>query len=98
MSTYIHRAAALALALQMAVAIHSQVAALPLSSPVESDSGEIQFAQLARTCKEVRTCEEAVRLWCGGYGRADGDNDGIPCENVCHSRKEVDEIRRRIGC
>ncbi|WP_268883409.1 excalibur calcium-binding domain-containing protein [Jiella pelagia] len=55
------------------------------------------FAQ-RRTCKSVSSCEEAVRLWCGGYTRADGDNDGIPCENVCSSKREVDEIRARIGC
>ena len=52
----------------------------------------------ARTCKAVSSCEEAVRLWCGGYRRADGDNDGIPCENVCSSVSEVDEIKVEIGC
>ncbi|MBI1622055.1 excalibur calcium-binding domain-containing protein [Aquamicrobium zhengzhouense] len=52
----------------------------------------------ARSCKVVRSCEEAVILWRSGYRRADGDNDGIPCENVCRSKREVDEIRRRIGC
>ena len=51
-----------------------------------------------RTCKSVSTCEEAVELWCGGYSRADGDGDGIPCESVCSSKAEVDEIKSRIGC
>ena len=51
-----------------------------------------------RTCKSVYSCREAVLLWCGGYRRADGDGDGIPCENVCSSRREVDEIRAEIGC
>ena len=50
------------------------------------------------TCKSVSSCEEAVMLWCNGYGRADGDSDGIPCETVCHSREQVDEIRAAIGC
>jgi hypothetical protein len=50
------------------------------------------------SCKQVSSCEEAVILWCGGYGRADGDDDGIPCENVCHSRAEVGEIQKSIGC
>lgn len=59
--------------------------------------GEIVMAQ-ARSCKAVRSCEEAVILWCSGYRRADGDNDGIPCENVCRTKREVDEIRERIGC
>lgn len=50
------------------------------------------------TCKTVGSCREAVELWCGGYGRADGDHDGIPCENVCHSREQVREIQAEIGC
>lgn len=53
---------------------------------------------VARTCKQVSSCEEAVVLWCDGYKRADGDQDGIPCENVCDSVAEVDAIRSRIGC
>ncbi|WP_244645071.1 excalibur calcium-binding domain-containing protein [Salinarimonas ramus] len=51
-----------------------------------------------RTCSSARTCEEAVIMWCDGYRRADGDGDGIPCETVCRSRRQVDEIRRAIGC
>ncbi len=50
------------------------------------------------TCKTVGSCREAVELWCGGYRRADGDGDGIPCENVCHSRQQVREIQAEIGC
>tara|TARA_Y100000815_G_C13301783_1_gene484883 strand:- start:589 stop:831 length:243 start_codon:yes stop_codon:yes gene_type:complete len=50
------------------------------------------------TCKQMTSCEDAVMLWCNGYSRADGDNDGIPCENVCHSLREVMEIRQAIGC
>ena len=38
-----------------------------------------------QSCKAVSTCEEAVQMWCGGYSRADGDDDGVPCENVCSS-------------
>lgn len=49
-------------------------------------------------CKAARTCEEAVRMWCGGYSRADGDGDGIPCENVCHSLEQVEQIKAKIGC
>ncbi|MCE7026383.1 excalibur calcium-binding domain-containing protein [Jiella avicenniae] len=64
---------------------------------IPSPLGELLLAQ-RRTCKSVSSCEEAVRLWCGGYSRADGDNDGIPCENVCHSKREVDAIRAQIGC
>lgn len=67
------------------------------AAPISFANDEIVIAQ-ARSCKAVRSCEEAVILWRSGYRRADGDNDGIPCENVCRSKREVDEIRRRIGC
>lgn len=53
---------------------------------------------IAASCKQARSCEEAVRMWCDGYKRADGDGDGIPCENVCHSLDEVQKIRDAIGC
>ena len=55
-------------------------------------------AATAKTCKQVESCAEAVELWCGGYARADADRDGIPCENICYSRDQVDEIRAQIGC
>ena len=51
-----------------------------------------------RTCKSISTCQEAVELWCGGYRRADGDHDGIPCETVRSSKDEVDAIKAQIGC
>lgn len=50
------------------------------------------------TCKQVSSCEEAVEIWCNGYRRADGDGDGIPCEDVCHSTEQVDGIRAQQGC
>lgn len=53
---------------------------------------------LAKTCKQVASCEEAVELWCNGYRRADADHDGIPCENICYSKEQVDAIRANIGC
>ncbi|KQT62278.1 hypothetical protein ASG54_18430 [Aureimonas sp. Leaf460] len=59
--------------------------------------GEFQVAQ-RRSCKTASTCEEAVQMWCDGYAGADRDNDGIPCETVCRSKAQVDEIRARIGC
>lgn len=51
-----------------------------------------------RSCRAARTCREAVVMWCAGYRRADGDRDGIPCENVCRSKRQVDAIRRGTGC
>lgn len=50
------------------------------------------------SCKQVDSCEAAVALWCNGYSRADADHDGIPCENVCHSRAQVEAIEAQIGC
>ena len=41
---------------------------------------------------------EAVVLWSGGYRRADADDDGIPCENVCRSLAQVEAIKKEIGC
>ncbi|MCO5071591.1 MAG: excalibur calcium-binding domain-containing protein [Rhizobiaceae bacterium] len=63
-----------------------------------ADTGSVVVAQRASSCKQVRSCREAVEIWCGGYSRADADKDGIPCENICHSREEVDQIREEIGC
>lgn len=39
-----------------------------------------------KTCsKTVRSCDEAYWLMnnCSWGGRLDGDNDGVPCENLC---------------
>lgn len=58
---------------------------------------DILIAQ-RRSCKAVSTCEEAVEMWCGGYSRADGDDDGIPCENVCRSLSQVEAIKKKVGC
>ncbi|WP_430250754.1 excalibur calcium-binding domain-containing protein [Neorhizobium sp. DAR64860/K0K1] len=55
-------------------------------------------AAQAKTCKDVSSCEEAVILWCEGYSRADADRDGIPCETVCHSLRDVQEIQSQVGC
>lgn len=64
--------------------------------PFMKNNPHVKPARLS--CKSVSSCEDAVALWCGGYSRADGDSDGIPCENVCSSVSEVDKIRGRIGC
>nr|WP_255564230.1 excalibur calcium-binding domain-containing protein [Mameliella sp. CS4] len=39
------------------------------------------------SCKRLRSCEEACfkLIQCGQKVR-DGDNDGIPCENLCSRR------------
>lgn len=67
------------------------------AASVHNSEGTVMLAA-ARTCKQVASCEEAVELWCNGYRRADADKDGIPCENICHSLEQVEEIRSAIGC
>ena len=53
---------------------------------------------IAATCKSYSNCRQAVIEWCAGHPRADGDGDGIPCENVCSSLQQVNQIRAEIGC
>jgi hypothetical protein len=39
------------------------------------------------SCKKLRSCAEACyKLVQCGQRRRDGDNDGIPCENLCSRR------------
>lgn len=41
------------------------------------------------TCDEIRSCDEACyKLLVCGHQRRDGDNDGIPCEELCSRRCE----------
>lgn len=59
----------------------------------------ISSSAFAAACKNYSTCEQAVKNWCAGnHPRADGDNDGIPCENVCGSLAEVEKIKKKINC
>lgn len=59
----------------------------------------VNISALAASCKNYSTCKQAVIAWCAGqHPRADGDNDGIPCENVCSSKEQVDKIKAEIGC
>lgn len=74
-------------------------AVLTATSPTVADqAGKTVLLAARQTCKQMTTCEDAVILWCNGYTRADGDNDGIPCENVCRSQTEVEAIRAALGC
>lgn len=67
-------------------------------SPWIKQTAELPIVKIA-SCKSYNTCQQAVINWCAGrHNRADGDGDGIPCENVCRSRAQVIEIMRRIGC
>lgn len=51
---------------------------------------------LAQSCKAAKSCAEAVKMWCEGYTAADRDDDGIPCENVCKSKKQVKALMKKI--
>ncbi|CAN7638666.1 excalibur calcium-binding domain-containing protein [Rhizobium sp. LjRoot254] len=64
--------------------------------PFEMGNQLLQHVRV--TCKQVSSCEEAVQIWCNGYRRADGDSDGIPCENVCYTLEQVNDIRQQQGC
>lgn len=59
----------------------------------------ISNTSFAASCKNYTNCKQAVIAWCAGkHDRADGDKDGIPCENVCTSLQMVKEIKQDIGC
>lgn len=52
----------------------------------------------AKSCKKYRSCAEVIADFPNGnFGRKDRDGDGIPCENVCKSRKQVEDLLKKIG-
>ena len=73
-------------------------AALLFPGLLPMTQSDVPFVLVRASCKQVSSCEEAVAIWCNGYSRADGDSDGIPCENVCHSVEQVEEIKSQQGC
>ena len=82
---------------QILTTVISIFAAMAVSAmPFETGNPSLQYARV--TCKQVSSCDEAVQIWCNGYRRADGDSDGIPCENVCNTVEQVNEIRQQQGC
>jgi len=51
----------------------------------------------AKSCKKYKSCYEVISDYPDGYfGRKDRDKDGIPCENVCHSKKQVQKLLNKI--
>ena len=55
-----------------------------LSFPVIAD---------AKSCKKYSSCAEVINDYpSGNFGRKDRDKDGIPCENVCRSLQQVNEL------
>ncbi|MGY4749750.1 excalibur calcium-binding domain-containing protein [Pannonibacter sp. Q-1] len=91
------------IAILLAAAQQVRAEAEPFSLTLD----ELQVAQrfsCGGTCGTVRSCEEAVYLWCVcGYARADGDGDGVPCEKVCgdstqRNLQKVRELMDQFGC
>ena len=51
----------------------------------------------AKSCKKYHSCLEVIKDFPNGDFRSkDRDKDGIPCENICHSKKEVDRLLKYI--
>jgi len=62
------------------------VKAKPTPSPRKQDSQsqESKFSCREKACKNMVSCKEAYyHLNECGHTRHDGDNDGVPCENIC---------------
>ena len=76
----------------------SDVSRIVASRQVDTAPAKVMPTTSATSCKAVKSCREAVILWCSGYSRADGDGDGIPCENVCKSLAQVQPFKKEIGC
>lgn len=52
----------------------------------------------AKYCKYYRSCAEVIADYPDGkFGKRDGDDDGIPCENVCRSRQQVEDLLNQIA-
>jgi endonuclease YncB( thermonuclease family) len=79
-------------------AARASIAPLGLMTAAAAAAGKTALSTTATSCKAVKSCQEAVILWCSGYNRADADGDGIPCENVCKTLAQVEPIKRQIGC
>ncbi|CAH1385577.1 hypothetical protein [Candidatus Nitrotoga sp. M5] len=53
----------------------------------------ISEANAAKLCKDYQSCAEVISDFpLGDFGNKDRDKDAIPCENVCRSRQQVEEL------
>lgn len=51
----------------------------------------------AKSCKKYNSCYEVILDYpTGNFGGKDRDKDGIPCENVCHSKQEVKNLLKKL--
>ena len=56
----------------------------------------ISQVSIAKLCSVYQSCAEVISDHPDGiFGIRDRDKDGIPCENVCRSRKQVQELLNR---
>lgn len=54
------------------------------TTPAPISEQSVYTCNCAKTCTQISTCEEAYyQLDTCGCSVRDGDNDGIPCENLC---------------
>ncbi len=53
---------------------------------------------IAKPCKAYQSCADVIADYPDGkFGRKDGDDDGIPCENVCSSKKQVQKLLKEVS-
>jgi len=56
----------------------------PGSEPEPESGGGEYTCNCSKTCPQMSSCEEAYyQLNKCGCSKRDGDNDGVPCENIC---------------
>lgn len=55
----------------------------PTTVPVQQPAVNATCPSTSFTCKQFVSCEQARACLAAGNRRLDGDNDGIPCENLC---------------
>ena len=55
-------------------------------------------AVIAKSCQEYRSCTEVISDYPNGhFGRRDRDKDGIPSENLCRSKKQVEVSLKAVS-
>jgi hypothetical protein len=58
---------------------------IPTSTPVPIQTKSSSFqCNCSKTCPQMASCQEAYfQLINCGCSKRDGDNDGVPCEDIC---------------
>lgn len=70
--------------------VYNQNNDMPIIESAQSFSCELKY------CRDMRSCTEAYFYFkqCPGHQKRDGDDDGIPCENLCG--KTHDRMKRLL--